>query len=360
MAISVPAAVLQEIINSVDKGILNRRAPIKIDRKAMPLKDFWFSRIKKVESNQGAVRVALQKSAENPMQGWTNLDPLAFNENEIDLQTEFNFYNLHLGLIFVHDYMMNEGYDIDYNEKNPKIANPLSQNEAGRLRNIVKDKLEAHYDNFDVQEDLILHRDGSVDPKLPPGLDAFVPLALTGSLGGVPFTNPLVAPYIALGLTYTLGGTMREGMNTAMWNARLNSRGRSNGKYRIICGRGFADRYSRYATANAWQVHTMAEGTKKLDISISDSGLQFQGIPLEIDPTFDILDTLDAPATPWTLRCYFLYEEAFVYGHPGAQDKKMSMPPDPADVRMTRVSLDKRVSPLVTIGNANAVVTAAS
>jgi hypothetical protein len=160
-------------------------------------------------------------------------------------------------------------------------------------------------------------------------------------------------------MTYSSGGTMRAVMIDALYQAKLNSRGSKRSSYRLICGRGFANRYASFATNNNWQVHTMATGTPKLDISISDSGLEFEGMSLEINPTFAILDGLYAPTIPFDRRCYMLHEDSFVLGCPNKMDKKFSTPPDPANIRVARASLDWRLAPYCNNPNANAVVAVA-
>jgi hypothetical protein len=105
---------------------------------------------------------------------------------------------------------------------------------------------------------------------------------------------------------------------------------------------------------------TEAGGTPKLDNNISDSGLRFAGIPLEIDPTFIDLDALYAPAIPWDLRCYILCEDTFKFGLFNKSDWTSTVPMPSATERAIRLSLDWRVSPFCTNPNASSVVTVAS
>lgn len=360
MAVSVPAAVLAELTNSADKGVYNRNASIKTGRQARPLLDFWNSRKETVDMDQGAVRVNLQIPDTGDNQGWTNFDLLGFDENQPTLQLEFGVFNMHRGLLLGADYLMNNGYEVDFNSQNKSIAEPLSSSEKTRLRKLVGEKVENYHDAADTALDRDLHLDGTVDTKLPPGIDAMLPLALTGSYGGIARTNPNIQHYIATGLTYTLGGTLEEQMNLAFWAAKLNSRGSKRGAYRIIVGRQFADRYRRYFRNNSAYVMTEASGTPKLDINISDSGLRYMGIPLEIDPTFDQLDALYAPAIPWTRRCYILCEETFVFGMFNKHDWTTSIAMPKAEERAIRMSKDWRVSPFCKNLQANAVIAVAA
>lgn len=360
MAVSVPPLVYQELVQSADAGYLNRQNPTILDRQAQPFGEFAMSRRKVVDMNQGIVRIGLQVSDTGENQGWTNLDTLNFYENMPTKQAEAAVYNEHRGLLIVDDYMMNAGFEVDFNSQSKTLASPMSSSEKTRLRNLIADKIDNFRDACKTSYDKILHLDGTTDTKRTLGLDAALPFNRLGSYLGILRSDPKWQHYFASGLTYSLGGTLEEGMNTAFWQARLNSRGAKRGKYRIICGRGFADRYRRYARNNNMHINVTAEQVKTLDVNISDSGLRYNGIPLEIDPTFDILDVLYAPTPLWTYRCYILCEETFTLGLFNKNDWSFSVAAPRAEVRDMKGSLDWRQTFFCANPNANAVVAVAA
>lgn len=360
MAVSVPALVLQELVQSVDKGYFNRNDSIKLNRKNVPLTDFWTGKSKVVDMNQGAVRIGLIQADTGDNQGWTNLDALGFAENAPTMGFEFGVYNLHRGLLLIDDYLMNAGFEVDFNSTSKTVASPLSASEKTRLRNILTEKLDNFRDAAMVSLDRDLHLDGTIDTKRPIGLDAMLPLNYNGTYGTIARSNPLIQHYFATGLTYTNGGTLESGLNTAFWQARLNGRGYKRGAYRIIVGRQFADRYRAFARNNNMQIHATTSQVTTLDVNISDSGLRYMGMPLEIDPTLADLDALYAPTIPFDRRAYVLHEDAFVLGLFNKKDWAMTVAQPKAEERAVRCSLDWRLTPFCVNPNSCAVVSAAA
>lgn len=359
MPVSVPPLIYQELIQSADAGYLNRQSQEIIDRQARPLAEFAMSRRKVVDMSQGIIRVGLTVSDTGENQGWDRGDILSFAENAPTKQFEFAAYNEHRGLTIWDTDLMNAGYEVDFNSQSKTLASPLSSGEKTRLRDLVATKVETFRDGAKSSFDKVLHLDGSLDTKRTPGLDAALPFNRLGSYGGLLRTDAKIQHHFALGLTYSLGGTLEEGLNAAFWQARLNGASSKRGKYRIICGRGFADRYRRFARNNNMQIQTAIEGTKTMDLNISDSGLRYMGIPFEIDPTFEILDQLYAPTPLWTYRCYILHEESWVLGLFNKNDWSMTVAAPVAEVRNIKASLDWRVSFFCKNPNANAVVAVA-
>ncbi len=360
MPVSVPPLIYQELIQSADAGYLNRQSAEIIDRQAQPLAEFAMSKREVVDMSQGVIRVGLQVSDTGENQGWDRADILQFAENMPTKEFQFAAYNEHRGLTIWDTDLMNAGYEVDFNSQSKTLASPLSSSEKTRLRNLIAEKVDNFRDGAKTSFDKVLHLDGSLDTKRTPGLDAALPFNRLGTYGGILRSDPKIQHYFTTGLTSTLGGTLEEGMNTAFWQAKLNSRGTKRGKYRIICGRGFADRYRRYGRNNNMQVQVSADGIKSLDINISDSGLRFAGMALEIDPTFEVLDALYAPTPLWTYRCYFLHESSFVLGLFNKNDWSMTVAAPTAEVRNLKASLDWRQSFFCKNPNACAVVSAAA
>ncbi len=360
MPVNVPALVYQELIQSADAGYLNRMKQMPIDRQAMPFSAYVDGRKKVVDMSQGIIRVGMTVSDEGENQGWDRSDGLNFNENMPAKQAEFSVYNEHRGLVMWATDLMNAGYEVDFNSASKTLANPLSSSEKTRLRDYIGSKVSNFRDAAKVSFDRVSHLDGTQDTKRTPGLDAALPLNRLGSYGGLLRTDPKWQHYIATGLTSGLGGTLEEGMNTAFWNARLKSRGNERGSYKLVCGRGFADRYRRYARNNNMQINADTNQIKTLDTNIADSGLRYMGHALEINPTFADLDALYAPTIPWDLRCYIVCEKTFCLGLFNKSDWTMSVPAPVASTRDLKLSLDWRMSLFCTNPNANAVVTAAA
>ena len=110
------------------------------------------------------------------------------------------------------------------------------------------------------------------------------------------------------------------------------------------------DAYVAYAKANNMLDRLSAPtAVKTLDIGIPDSAIQWNGIPVIHNPTFDDLDTLGyGGGTPWAKRCYGLSSKTWKLIHPESKFKHFSAPMDPADQRFSRMSLDTRLTLLPT------------
>ena len=370
---------LQGIVYAAYPGVLNKKKQIKADRKAMP----WFNILEKWE---GAAPVAgasaagingpilkYQLTAEFDLQGFERRDVLGFTESPIELETQFPWANVHMGQEFVHeDIEVACGLTIVPNQTRGKnIGKFDSESQAQVLVNYWDAKLEAMDDKFDIAVDQMLLSDNSANPKLAQGLDAYltVPaatgLVTTGSIGTkLRAASPVLQHYAEIGLTYGASGTLRAGLTRARRQANLSLRGMEMGTEGvdfIMAGAGAIDRYVTFCTSNNIQFLTQLADKKRLaDIGIPDTGISFEGIPIVHNPTFEVLDTLLAPASPWTRRMYMLNSKTWQLSYAPAKKKVMSFPDDAGDVRLTRVSLDSKLVLLPKAPNGNALVTLAA
>jgi hypothetical protein len=359
--------ILQTILYSVNTEVINRRKPIALDRKNMP----WMSVLQKRKGTTGLAGangpiVKWKVRGGLDLQGWQRKDTLTFAESNIELQGQFPYSNIHMGLELVHDDLESMGYVVLPNQpRGRNFAKPVSEDEANRLVDILYEKVEDLYDSYDVQFDLMMLTDNSSNPKLIQGLDAFMPVANTaGTIGGVNRSNPVVQHYVEAGATYGASGTLSAAMTRGRRVGNLNSRGRTVGNKGIdfiMAGAGALDRFVSYARANALQIWTDAKGTPNLDIGIPDHALHFEGIPFIHNPSFELMDTLyPGNANPWTNRIYMLNSQTWKMATAPGKDKFFSAPMDPSDTRLTRLSLDSKGVLLPLVPNANSLITVAA
>jgi hypothetical protein len=202
-------------------------------------------------------------------------------------------------------------------------------------------------------------------------LDAYLPFpaatgfVTTGSIGTkLRASSSVLQHYAEIGLTYGAAGTLRAGLTRARRQANLSLRGMemgTDGVDFIMAGAGAIDRYVNYCTTNNIQfTTTLADKKRMADIGFPDTGVSFEGTPIIHNPTFEVLDTLLAPAAAWTRRMYMLNTKTWQLSYAPAKKKVMSFPPDAGDVRVTRISLDSKAVLLPKAPNANAVILLAS
>lgn len=363
MATTTPEQ-LSRIAYSVYTAVLNKRDPIAIDRKARPWLAFMLKHSQVVPMSGGSAIVKLKHDDGLDMQGWTRLDPLGFGEATIEIELKFDFFNIHRGLQFVHDDLFQLGYTVVPNgpRGSKTFARKMSEDDALRLVDYVEEVIETFMDGWDRQFDIMLHRDGTYDTKVLPGLDSIVPIANTaGTVGYQARTNPLVQHYVKTGMTTGAAGNLRTELTKARRQANLNNAGSGQGQVDfIMAGSTAIDAYISFATVNGWVVNTNATGTPKLDIGIPETGIEFEGLPIVYNPTMDLLDTIETGlAQPWAKRMYLLNSKVWLLGHPEKLDKYLSSPTDPGDQRKTRFSMDGRYAFICKVPNANALCTVA-
>jgi hypothetical protein len=367
MPILTPS-LIRETAFAVSTDVLNRGETIAVDRKAMPGLDlFWGKRKTDAGQAGGKTKVNLKVAGDQQLQGWTGRMPLGFAGLEIDLSMEFEFYNIHMGLEFVHTELLDQGYTIKYNEPRSKtFAKKNSADEVNRLCDLFTEKVETHFDNFKVLMDRVLHY--STDPLLPPGLDQLISTNPTvGTIGGKDrAANPILQNIGGLlqgvnlnTLSCAAGGNLIRGLTLALRAANLNGRGRSSRVDRWLCGSKFLDGHTQWKTLNqGFTSNTQVSKVGKIDGAVMDTEHFHAGMNLEYDPTLDLLDEIGTPdnGVPFSCRAYGIASKTIQTRCPAGMDLQVSYPQDPPDQRFTRMSTDSRLAPVVLVPNANLVV----
>jgi hypothetical protein len=369
MAITFTPEAIRDISISVYDGVLNRRDPLKVDRTQYPLLSMLNRRIDSAPlAGADGVKIKYKVQSNLDIQGWERKDVLTFDEQSFLVDTQFPWSNIHQGVEIVHDDLEAMGYVVLPN--------------GSRGKNFAKaDTKSEAYNKFDVNTDLLMHRNNSYNPKLPQGLDAYWPIALgstgmvsdadgirgyynVGTVGGKSRSawKDVLQHYIWMNATVSAGGSLAVALETAKREAELRSRGRSKGGVKaILAGARAIDGYKKYARNNNLRIETSAGGTPKLDIGIADSAIQFLDIPIIHDPTFEMLDLLEpGNAVPWTNRFYLIDPESLCVAYAPGKNKVYSAPMDEASVRVTRGSIDSKLVFLPKILNGSAVVSIAA
>jgi hypothetical protein len=366
MPTPVTPRLIRELGYAVTTDVMNRKEAIVIDRKAMPLLELTWGKRKTDAGQAGSkTRVNLKVAGDSQLQGWNGRDVLGFQGNEIDLTMEFEFYNVHQGLEFLHTDLLDMGYTVMYNEPRSKnFAKKSGPDEINRLANLFEEKVETHFDNFKVLMDRVMHY--STDPMLPPGLDQIISVTPTvGTIGGKDrAANPLLQNIggtlqgINLNtLSAAASGNLYRGLTVALRQANIYGRGRSSRVNRLLCGSKFLDAYALWRQRNNFTVNANASSIGSVDISIGDTEMKFAGMQLEFDPTLDYLEQIGTPnnGVPFDCRCYGLADKTIEVRCPPKMDMQVSFPTDPPDQRFTRMSTDSRLALVNTLPNANFV-----
>lgn len=355
--------VLQEIAYAAHDEVMNRRDPIIPDRKAFPWWSFLMAHRKEMTFTGGKVLVKLQKDGGLELEHWEGRQVLSFQQNHVDIEMEFTPQRSHLGIDFTHTDLEDVGYTVTPNApRNRSFAKKIAKADVDRVMNIFEQKIDDMENAWDVRNDELFHLDGTQDPLAPIGLDGLMPLTnTTGTIGSQPRTDPLFQHHAQLGLTTGSGGTLERGMQQVIRDSEVNNRGTPSRIDMILAGWDFIDGYIAYARNNDMPYQRVGgDGPPdRLDLGIPDSAIQFNGIPIVHDPTFEVLDNKYGPATPWTKRAYLLASNTWTFGYQSGKLKQFSAPADPADQRITRLSIDGRHVLIPNKPNGNGLATIA-
>lgn len=234
-------------------------------------------------------------------QNYFGADQVTYNERDNERQGKWAWFNYHNGFGFDEDTLAANG--ITLTDDREAVA---TQAEKVMLSNRLKTAYKSM--KLGTQEDLDLefHLNGAQSAKAVPGLDYLV--SLTPAVGIVGSLDAANAPYwrnnTALNISTATpeDGTINAAMQR-MWRANALHGGKIPNK--ILVGLAFLEALE----AENRKIHTSFVQTTGKTGTFYDGGIKqtfFNGVPVEWDPTFEKIDELYAPATPWTKRCYML------------------------------------------------------
>lgn len=353
---------IQEMAYAVHEEVVNRRNPTIADRQAYPWWSFLLKRRAERTFIGGKLIHKMQRDGGLEEEHWDGRQVLTFQENEVDVETTFSPRRTHIGLELAHTEIEDLGYTVDPNMPRDKdFAKKLPKADADRIMDLIDMKLEDMMDAWDTRLDRTFLLDGTQKPLAPLGLAAFLPEDNTfGTFGGQPRTDPLFQHHVALGLTYGVGDTLERGMHQTLRNCHRNNRGSPSRVDFIMAGEAAIDRYVSFAKANGmpYERNAGTQAASRVDIGIPDSAIHYQNIPIVHNPTFEYLDSRGefGGAIPWTRKMLFLSSSTWTFGYAANKFKHFSAPMDPADQRLTRLSLDGRHCLYCTKINGNGLV----
>lgn len=251
----------------------------------------------KVESEylNGSHRDPLYIDHSSGYQNYFGSDQVSYNERDPDRWTDFTWYNNHDGFWFNEDRLRAAGIKIsDDGDTSP------TADDGKRLLNLVTEARNALKRGWREQFNYEILRDGSQSTKAIPGLASIIdPTPATGTVGGFNAANYTWWRNNA-NLTFSAANIVEEMEES--WTACVRYGKRA--PTAIFCGRAFYDAYIAAAISKV-QRHqaVMGTGASKMDASVD--GINFRGVPIIWDPSFEALDTLLGTTTQ-TKTCYFL------------------------------------------------------
>lgn len=287
MSIPVPAGLLQSLmVASLDAymrgeveriDVMEKPLLAKLERTSVPFTGALSEIVVPVSFGQ--------RPAEH---GFEGNDILQFSTPSTLKQVRTRWYNRHIGLEIGIEQLQRNGLTLsetDWGISASEVVDELSS----RIVNLLEEQLEDLRIGREESRNLMFWRDGSQDPKDVPGImywvqdDPTVP-ALVGGIdqGNVPeWRNRAVLGIVANQsnasdqvLMQTL---QREWRHLTKYGRRPNT---------FLVGSDFLEQLEREYGARG---QMFMSGFARNDVDIAKPGFRFNGIPIEYDPTLDLL-----------------------------------------------------------------------
>ncbi len=219
---------------------------------------------------------------------------VTYNQRQTLSQASFPWGGFHDGFEIDEDTLFQNGIEV-VDDGKPTQA---TDNEKLQLVDLFKEQTESLSAGLEQSLDLDLHRAGVHATEAVTGLDALVSLTPNvGVVGGIDrAASPWWRNHVATGVN---AGNIIDRMEKA-WRACTRNGGQPDF---IMMG---SDMIDLYAAAVGEKLQINVNAGESYSVEGGNTGHTFKRVPIIWNPSFEDLDTLDAPATKWTKRCYFI------------------------------------------------------
>lgn len=232
-------------------------------------------------------------------QNYFGADSVSFNERDPVRHTDFAYYNMFDGFWIDDDRLLAAG--ITMTDDGSAVP---TRDEKAQLQNIIKQSYRGLREGMQDALNFELLRDGTQSSKACPGLTHLIRAnPATGTVGGI---NAATATYWRNNAnTGIAAANVIDAMETTYKDVR-----RFGGMLPtfIPCGRAFYENYVKQS-AVAIQRHQAVSGANGVRLDASVDAVNFHGVELVWDPTFEALDALLGGST-WTKSAFFLNPKA--------------------------------------------------
>src|SRR5690606_29172976 len=259
----------------------------------------WLVKNKKESSyGNGSFKEPIYVANDSNAQNYFGADQVTYNERDPVRWTDFTWFNVHDGFWLDEDRLLAAGIHVsdDANASPTRV-------EVEALANLLEQNYRALKNGL--QEHLAFEtlRDGSQSTKATPGLAHLVATTPTNVVGGIDSNT----------FAYWKNNT-NTGITAADVIEEMEETYKACMKYGgilpdfIPCGLAFYENYVAQAVT-AVERHQAVVGRSGATMDPSIDAVNFHGIPLVWDPTFEALDALLSTSTQ-TKTAYFLNRRA--------------------------------------------------
>jgi hypothetical protein len=225
---------------------------------------------------------------------------VTYNKRQSIEQANYAWRSAHDGFALDEDRLIQNGITVD--DDGP--GGRANDAEIIQLTNLLKEQSEILKLGFQEKFSHALHLDGTQSVDALTGTDALISLTpTTGTVGGIDrATNPYWRNYAQTGVTVTTTtGNVLDFMEVA-YRACVRNGGKPDF---FEAGDDFIDGFRNFMVKSYGRIDYDGVGIFR-EVKAGTEMLAFHGVPIVWNPEFDDLDTLYAPATTWSKRCYLL------------------------------------------------------
>jgi hypothetical protein len=236
------------------------------------------------------------------LQGYSGDDQVAFGNPTGNKRVYYNWREHHIGMVITHTELKTDGIDID----DDGSTSEMTGREEHVLAGLLETKNQMLGEDYARSMDLLVHGDGTADPKSMAGIQSIIlDNPATGTTGGVnrvtnswwrnrAATSAYSATQGPITVNTANGGALIEFLEKE-W-LQLVRYAQRTPKWRIFAGSDFIAGYKKELRANGNYTMTGWQGQNNADGGMDAP--RFKGVAIEYDPTLDTLNLAK--------RCYVI------------------------------------------------------
>ena len=227
---------------------------------------------------------------------------VTYNKRDNVRHANWAWSGYHVGLQLNEDVLAANGITVTDDQSKAKTA---SRSEILRLVNVLEDQLNDLFDGYEEDLNHRFLRDGTASADDIVGLDLMVKIdPTTGTVGGI---DPAVAGNEYWRNAFKTGSTQANMVEDleVMHRQIVRYGGKPD---LILMGAEALDQFRAATKAEVSRYTILNTSGQAPTLDPSVTGLQFKGIEVLYDPSFEAEDVLNAPAagSEWAKRCYMI------------------------------------------------------
>ena len=256
---------------------------VDLDKHKRPMWEAFFAKKETFPGGKGLLVNNIIGDIDTTIDGIQWDDTASYSNPSFDQQAKWPYYFAHKGMVVTEDELHHAGIHVVEDSPGGRPVN-VSDQERIALTKMFEEKLYAMDQGWKRGMDIILHSDGSANPKLPPGIAALISTTPTvGTIGGISRANPWWQNRAPAPVTSTVAG---QEIVTLMQSEMRKLRTYGNGPSHMFAGGAFIEATEKEIRDKGnYRDRGFSDG--KLDASLAD--LSFKGIDIYHDPTLDDL-----------------------------------------------------------------------